>query len=252
MSALNGKKIIITRSVESGPEFRTLLERGGASVLEVPTITLADPVDFAPVDSAIRKIGSYDLLIFTSANAVRKFFDRAGKLSVPKIATVGPKTSQAVAEYGYRVSIEPDEAAAAEELLAELQGRVELMECNILFPRAKEAREDLPTALRAEGARVDLVIVYETKIDPDGKPVLERIMRDRVDWITFASGSAVRNFLELGGKEKIRKWIEAQKIRIAVIGRITESAVRSAGLKVELVSPNPTMAGLAKALATSD
>ena len=43
---------------------------GGQAVLE-PMIRLLPPADPGPADSALARLGSYDALVFTSANAVR-------------------------------------------------------------------------------------------------------------------------------------------------------------------------------------
>src|SRR4051812_22093722 len=66
---LFGKRIVVTRSREQAPELVELLESFGADPIEAPMIRIAPPEDYAPLDGAIQKVGTFDWIVFTSANA---------------------------------------------------------------------------------------------------------------------------------------------------------------------------------------
>ena len=90
----------------------------------------------------------------------------------------------------------------------------------ILLPRAKEAREIIPEKLAEQGAQVDVVAAYQTRIeDFDASPIRELLRNGEIDAITFTSSSTVRNFVELiGDMERV---MGQKKPKIACIGPIT-------------------------------
>ena len=68
--------ILVTRPEERSQQLKRKLEALGARVEARPTIALEAPQDFGPPESALRKLGDYDWLLFTSINAVNFFFGR--------------------------------------------------------------------------------------------------------------------------------------------------------------------------------
>src|SRR5881394_1060077 len=87
---LSGKTVLITRAASQSADLRTRLENLGARVIECPTIQIVPPKTWKPVDDAIRKLSTYQWLLFTSANAVDQFMDRkAERLCHVPIAVVG-------------------------------------------------------------------------------------------------------------------------------------------------------------------
>src|SRR4029079_18269159 len=110
---LTGKTILVTRAASQSADLRTRLETLGARVIECPTIQIVPPKTWKPVDDAIRKLSTYDWLLFTSANAVDQFMDRtADKHCHVPIAVVGSATADKVIERGFQPSIVPREFRA--------------------------------------------------------------------------------------------------------------------------------------------
>ena len=68
-----------------------------------------------------------------------------------------------------------------------------------LIARAAEARDVLPDALRARGAAVDVVALYETVAEPIGADQRAAIVA--ADYVTFTSSSTVRFFFESLGDD---------------------------------------------------
>jgi uroporphyrinogen III methyltransferase/synthase len=113
----------------------------------------------------------------------------------------------------------------------------------VLLPASRIARPELPEALRRAEANVVQFAVYDT-VRPARLPeaARKRIERGEVDVLTFASPSAVRNFVELGGGELLRS-------RPAIcIGRTTASTAGEAGSLETIVAPRPSSGGLVDAL----
>ena len=147
---LTGKTILITRAASQSADLRTRLENLSARVIECPTIQIVPPKTWKPVDDAIRKLSTYQWLLFTSANAVDQFMDRKAErpCHVP-IAVVGSATADKVLEWGFKPTLVPKEFRA-EGLLEAFPEK--MVGTRILFPRAEVARELLPDELRRRGA----------------------------------------------------------------------------------------------------
>ena len=96
------------------------------------------------------------------------------------------------------------------------------------MPRAAAAREVIPEGLAAAGATVTVADAYRNVIPPGAaERIREYLSRGRrPDWITFTSGSTVKNWLALAGRESL------DGVRIASIGRATSDVVRKHGLPV--------------------
>jgi uroporphyrinogen-III synthase len=113
----------------------------------------------------------------------------------------------------------------------------------VLLPASRIARPELPDALRRAGANVVQLAVYDT-VRPEQLPeaARKRIERGEVDVLTFASPSAVRNFVELGGGELLRSR------PVLCIGETTRSVTREAGVLEPIVAPRSSSNGLIDAL----
>tara|TARA_B100000902_G_scaffold354337_1_gene366409 strand:- start:955 stop:1221 length:267 start_codon:yes stop_codon:yes gene_type:complete len=70
------KRIIITRAQEQISEAREIFRRNGAEVFDLPSLVIGPPDDWRPLDDALKKIATFDWIIFSSANGVRNVEDR--------------------------------------------------------------------------------------------------------------------------------------------------------------------------------
>src|SRR5206468_6020733 len=71
---LFGKRVVVTRAREQASELVRLLSESGANVLQFPTIQTVGPDSYESLDRVID--GKYDVVVFTSVNGVRAYFDR--------------------------------------------------------------------------------------------------------------------------------------------------------------------------------
>jgi uroporphyrinogen III methyltransferase/synthase len=234
--ALAGKTIVITRAASQSAELRNQLEDLGARVIECPTIQIVPPRSWKPVDDAIRRLHTYQWLLFTSANAVEQFMDRMGQRrpAIP-IAVIGSATASKLAEWELTPALVPNEFRA-EGLLEALPA--DLVGTRILFPRAEVARELLPDELRRRGATVDVVTVYRTVKAFSGN-IGEILKNERVDCIVFTSPSTIPDDLHS----------LPTGTALAVIGPVTREAAQLLGLKPDIVPIESTVSGLVQAIA---
>lgn len=250
---LFGKRILMTRAKEQAAEMAGLLASYGAEPVEAPTIEIAPPADWAPVDRAIADIGSYRWIIFTSVNGVSRFMTRlrqrgldARCLAGRTICCIGPRTAEELEPFGIKADMIPAEYQA-EGVLAALGGHP-LQGSRVLIPRAEVARETLPDELRARGARVDVISVYRTIIpQTDVKSWRQQLVNRDIHVVTFTSSSTVRNCIELlGGAEAAKDLLKP--VAIACIGPITAKTVAEYGLTVAILSRENTVPALAEAI----
>lgn len=247
---LLGKTVVVTRSREQAAELVAQLEDLGAAVLEFPTIRIADPESWEPVDAAIRNLEVYRWVIFTSANAVDRFFERvdwadkdARALASAQVACVGPATAARCMEHGIRPDFVPEDFRA-EGVLEGFCERGLGLDTRVLIPRAFEAREILPDTLRERGAIVDVVPVYRTVLGDGDPETLEALRAGRADVVTFTSGSTARNFVKLAeGLD-----LAALGVAIASIGPVTSEVVRKLGMPVDIEAEESTIPALVEAI----
>ncbi|MFQ5817310.1 MAG: uroporphyrinogen-III synthase [Terriglobia bacterium] len=249
---LLGRRIVITRTREQARSLRAALEAQGAVVHELPTIALAPPPSWQPLDAALCRLGSYDWVVFTSANGVENFFarlKRAGKnahaLAQAKLAAIGPATAEALRRQGVVADVVPREFRA--EGLVAAFGRVRWRGKRVLVARAAAAREVLPRELQRRGARVDVVAVYQTVLAVKSRQAARKLFaKQRPDIITFTSSSTARNFAALLGRRQARRVL--RDMAIAAIGPVTAATVRRLGWRVAVTSNPHTIPALVRAI----
>lgn len=250
---LFGTRILVTRPKAQAPEFSDLIATFGGEAVECPTIEIVPPEDWSPLDRALDRLATYSWLIFTSVNGIAPFMTRllnTGRdvraLAGLTIACIGPRTAEAVAAYGLRADLIPEQFQA-EGLLDALADR-QMRGARVLIPRALVAREILPDQLRAQGAEVDVVPVYRTRrpavaIDH----LIERLRTRTIDVLSFTSSSTVRNFAALfSAQEDLQRLVG--DATVACIGPITAATVREVGLRVHVTAAQNTIPSLAEAI----
>lgn len=247
---LFGRRVLITRAREQAGALAALLAERGAIPLELPTIRLEPPTDWAPADRAIALLDQYAWAIFTSANGVRYFFERLAHhgcdvraLKGVRLGAIGPATAAALSAFHLRVEFCPAEYVA--EAIVEGMKQFDLRDKRILLPRAQDVREVLAEGLAAQGALVDDVPVYRTL--PAGDPDVARRLftEDQVDVVAFTSSSTVRHLVELLGNQAPRL---LGRVTVATIGPITSQTARELGLTVQIEAAEHTIPGLVAAL----
>ncbi|GAB7388687.1 uroporphyrinogen-III C-methyltransferase [Bacillaceae bacterium] len=249
---LFGKRIVVTRARSQASELAEKIEELGGEALEFPLINIVPPSDTQELDRALRRLGEFDWIVFTSANGVRFFFERMRALKVDirtmhkaRLLAVGPKTAEALEEKGLVVSGIPQDFTA-EALFGEWKEEFRPGQ-TVLLPRANIAREALPRALREKGLNVTDVVAYETVTAEEGKDELVRLLREKkVDIVTFTSSSTVKNFIRLLAGEDVEALMRG--VKTACIGPVTARTAEEAGLPVDAVAKESTIEGLVETL----
>jgi uroporphyrinogen III methyltransferase/synthase len=237
-----GRTVAVTRARAQASELARRLGSLGASVVQAPVIRIralpGPPLDPSP----------YDLVCVTSTNGVAALFERlaaggrdARSLTGARVAAIGPGTATALAEHGIVADVMPLRfvAEALVEALADVPVR------RALVARASQARDVLPDALRARGADVDVLALYETVVEPLAADALAAAQA--ADYITFTSASTVRYFLEATATANGEAAL-SPATRIVSIGPVTSEALREHGLEPHVEAARHDIDGLLEAL----
>ena len=234
---LFGRRVVVTRARDQAGDVVARLRDLGADVVELAVIGIAEPSDggVALRDAAAR-LGDYDWVVFTSANAVAAVFASvrdARAFGAARVAVVGARTAEALASHGVVADLVPARFVAEGLLEAWPDGGG-----TVLLPRAASARDVLPDGLRARGWRVDVVDAYRTV--PVRPPAAELAKVGGADAVMFSSASTVKHFLAVSDRVPPV---------IACIGPVTAHAAEAAGLHVDVVAEEHTVGALVDALA---
>ena len=114
----------------------------------------------------------------------------------------------------------------------------------VLIARALDARPVIADALRARGAEVDDLVVYETVPERPADEAIAQALE--ADIITFTASSTVTNTLAvLDDAQRSRL---AAGPRVVSIGPITSATAREAGLTVAAEAVSSDIPGLIQAI----
>ncbi len=251
-SALEGRRVVVTRPYDQAESLTRGLETLGAIPVLLATIRV-EPIDRAPgLDGAINELAEYDWVVFTSVNGVRFFCERleaaglsARDLADCSVAAIGPATASALQALAIQVDFVAEEHVG--ESLAE--GLPDVAGSRVLLPRAAGARPQLPEILRGRGATVDEFAIYRAvEARPDDGALAE--IAAGVDAITFTSPSTVEHFMTIVGSAGLDPFEAEPPPIVACIGPITADAAKSSGLRPAVVARDYTVPGLLEALTT--
>jgi uroporphyrinogen-III synthase len=239
---LNGLRVLVTRPAHAeADQWSAALSAVGATVVPYPTIEVLPPPSWEPLDQALRQLGHYDWIIFTSKPAVRFTASRmeGGRFpsgsAFPRVAAVGAETARALDKVGAHVDLVPSDQR--QEGLIDAFGSLGAG-ARLLFPHAFAGRDTLVETLRGRGCQVDVVAAYQTAPRSPLPPP------PAFDVATFASPSALRAFVEKHGTGAL-----ASKT-VVVIGPTTASEAVRHGLS-PVVAAEPTIDALISAIASA-
>ncbi|MHC4249493.1 MAG: uroporphyrinogen-III C-methyltransferase [Planctomycetota bacterium] len=260
---LFGRKIVVTRSRKQASGLVKSLRALGGNVMELPTIEIAPPEDSGPLDAALRSLGDYAWICFTSVNAVASVGERLRSLGLDarsfagtKVAVIGTATAEALAGIGLRADLVPEKFTAEgllgsfDKLNARDAAAGEGMKgARVLISRAKEARDVLPDGLAERGAVVDIVEAYRTvrpELDGPAREGLDALTSGGAELVTFTSSSTAKNLAALLDEADKRE--AGKRVPAASIGPITTKTARELGFDVATEAEPHTVPALVEAI----
>lgn len=193
---LQGVGVLVTRPRTQATELVEAIEAQGGTAYCFPVIEISG-FDELDLQNSVAHLGKPDLVVFISRNAVEhgiRFTDDA------EIAVIGPATARAVEAAGRIVDIQPASGYDSEHLLAEPRMQnVEGQHVRII--RGNNGREKLAQELKARGAIVEYLSVYERRLPRTGAKLatdLEAVWRSgAINVVTVMSVQSLTNLVEL-------------------------------------------------------
>lgn len=247
-STLNGKTILLTRTLGQSEESALAFTSRGAEVITVPTLKIVPPSSWKKCDEAIKELRTFDSIIFASANAVKWFVNRLKYHDLKidfdffKIIAVGPKTEAECLSNGIHVNLVPKEFSSSGVLneidLSKVKGK------KFLIPQSEIGRNELSIALSSKGAIVNSVSVYDIAV-PEVSEIQEAVLKmqnGNIDVFVFTSPSTFNNYLKIFDVKEPAKYFENEVI--AAIGPTTKNSIESFGVDVKILPTEHTIEGL--------
>ncbi|WP_030549173.1 uroporphyrinogen-III synthase [Streptomyces albus] len=251
---LFGWQVLVPRTKEQAASLSDQLRSYGAVPSEVPTIAVEPPRTPQQMERAVKGLvtGRYEWIAFTSVNAVkavREKFEEYGldarAFAGIKVAAVGDQTAKSLIEFGVKPDLVPSGEQSAAGLLEDWPPYDPVFDPidRVFLPRADIATETLVAGLIELGWEVDDVTAYRTvRASPPPAETREAIKSGGFDAVLFTSSSTVRNLVGIAGKPH-------NVTVIACIGPATAKTAEEHGLRVDVLSPEPSVTRLAEALA---
>jgi uroporphyrinogen-III synthase len=263
--ALKGVRVALLES-RMGGEMADLIRRFGGIPCQVPSLR-ESPLDCAEaVTNFLRLLEAPQrrmVVFLTGAGATAVFHeaDRQGRLqflleSLSRATLVcrGPKPTAVLKRVGLAPAVSAADPYTSSEVLDALS-RIDLKNIEATLVHYGERNEALSGELRARGARLHELCVYEWLMPDDIRPMkdlIQGVIASEVDAVVFTSQIQARHLLRVATEiQLVDRFVDALKknVVVAVVGPICRAALVDSGIIPQVVPDNPKMVPLITALA---
>lgn len=241
---LAGKRIMSTGTRAFVREMEAAFHPLGAELVALSLIEVR-PLWNERIAEALKQLGHYQWIVFTSGNGVELFFALLReqgvdlrKLMQVKFAVIGRKTADALLQHGFQSDFVPEQFSGA-DLAAEWIPTLKPDEKVALF-RAENGSRVLTEALAEAGISYDDIGLYETWTDLRRQEELNRAIQE-VDYVTVASSSAAQALAAMLEPEQREK----MTAKLVSIGPSTTKTMKKLGLPVYADAVEYTAEGMA-------
>jgi uroporphyrinogen-III synthase len=230
MQPLQGVGVLVTRPEQQATPLCRLLESAGALALRLPVIDIRSAMGTSGTRLEIGAIEAFDLVIFTSANAVRFGSALLDERRDVMLAAIGPATARALGEAGYRPAVTPSAGFDSESLLlhpvlADPAGR------RILLVKGMNGRNLLETRLTERGAVVVVADVYKRERVSHSAATLDALAGEfaagKIQIVTATSVDIAAGLLDIATPVLRRDF---DRVRWLVPGDRVAAALRERGV----------------------
>jgi len=241
--------LILTRPRQQSADWLARLEQLRVPAVSLPLIDIVPAPDLASVARAWQTLGDAALAMFVSPNAVEQFFAARPPGAIwPQgvlAATVGPGSAQALRAAGVPPEqiVQPRADAPSldsEHLWPEL-AHLPWTARRVLVLRGDGGRDWLAEQLRAAGARVEFLSVYQRRaprLDEAGRTLLRAALSQPEQYVwLFSSSEAIGHLAALAAALALQ--VDAGRSRCLVTHvRIAEAARAHGFAHVVLTRPD--------------
>lgn len=242
---LSGKSVLVTGTTSMVDRLSPILKEEGAEAISFSLIR-TERMRLPELDVALKEIDKYNWIVFTSANGVECFFEEMQEirkdirdLAHIRFAVIGDGTKKALEDHGIFCDFIPT-AYSSKDMAEAMVPHIGKDE-SVLLLRAEEANRVLPDALEEAGISHTCISLYHTVIDERKADELNRLIK-MVDYVTFASSSAVRGFVSMVDN------LDEVKGKYISIGPVTTKTAQENGLSVAKTAVVYTARGMVETM----
>ncbi|MHC4618653.1 MAG: uroporphyrinogen-III C-methyltransferase [Planctomycetota bacterium] len=248
---LFGKNIVVTRDSHGNADLAARIIHRAGNPVEFATVEIRPLTEKNSFVQALARMHEYDWVVFTSANGVRIFFDSMEELGkdarvfgTARIAAIGPQTAGQLGRFGIRADFIPT-VFTGKELARGLIAFANVQNKKFLLLRSEAGSKELPDLLGQAKARVDDVAIYTARpVKRDSEQLKVEMAGGRIDWVTFASPSAVRAFFG----QIPHELVNSSRAKVASIGPVTSAELKGLGVGADVEAAEHTVDGLLTAM----
>ena len=242
---LSGKSVLVTGTTSMVDRLSPILKEEGAEAISFSLIR-TERMRLPELELALKEIDKYKWIVFTSANGVECFFEEMQEirkdirdLAHIHFAVIGDGTKKALEDHGIFCDFIPT-AYSSKDMAEAMVPHIGKDE-SVLLLRAEEANRVLPDALKEAGIPHTCISLYHTVNDERKAEELNRLIK-MVDYVTFASSSAVRAFVSMVDN------LDDVKGKYISIGPVTTKTAEENGLSIEKTAVVYTARGMVETM----
>ena len=247
------KKIAAFRPEKLIPHASEIAERHGFDFFGFPLFELVERKEALKEIKDVFEEG-VDIVVFTSANGVRKLsgicegkFDLKKKFADANVelCAIGPATREELEKEGLKVNLMPEKYSS--DGLKRQFDALGVKDKRIAFLRSSEGGKGIIEFLERKGAFVMDIAVYEVKKKDlvECKEPFEGFVDYKPDYVIFTSSLTFKIFLELAKELDMREDVFGNA-KIVAIGDMTAKTIVEEGMKVDLVAEKSTFEDVLK------
>ena len=264
--SLRSKTIAITEA-RRAVELASLITKLGGVPYSAPAVREVPRRDQRPVLDVLERICRREVsaIIFLTGVGARAFLSlaaEAGKgealhaaLQAMFVAARGPKPIAVLREAGVRIDLVPAEPTSEGLLNALAQRGYDLSGKVVAVQLYGEENPFLVESLKARGATVLEIPLYEWALPEDRKPLV-RLIHDllggRIDVVAFPSSPQIKHLFAVADRLGLRDDVAValrDKVIVAVIGPVARATLAEYGIVPRVEPEKGTMGALVHAIA---
>ncbi len=246
-SGVKDKIIVATFPRERSPIFYKTVEFYGGTVYEFPLLKLSHAKDLSEFDRYIKKLNSFHLVIFSSPNMAKIFFERLQQVAVrPSILdrcyvlSIGAETTKVLKKSGVNVDASPRQFTSdqAVKLLRKIKKR-----WKVLIPCSDKSLWHKSNKFENKRFKVYRPVLYTNQVNhPEDPALVARVFERNFDCIVFTSPSGVVHLSQIYPSVPVSHLLSGKVV--SSIGPTTTEACRRHGVIVNVEPQKHTIASL--------
>lgn len=197
--SLQGLRILLPRPIAQAKIWDDAIRKHSGNCIIFPTIVI-EPTSQANIQTIFSELTSYDILIFTSANAVLPFSKLLTHNSIPshwQLASIGATTAHTMQTVGLPVTIISPPPYNSENLLTILQSTLSEKK-RIAIIKGSGGRDLLQKALSQQGHQANEFSVYSRLLTKQNSNLLIKAWEQAcIDYIIATSEETLHNLAKI-------------------------------------------------------